>query len=293
MTHLTRATLATLAALALLLSWGCRKQAAEPPAPAFAGTLVLGGGEFVHPDVRARFVALAGGAQKRFLYIPTASSGIRLPGGVEYVPTDADTTHPKTAQFERELARYFRVSRVIVMHTRVRATADNDAFANQIRQADAVWLSSGNAGRLAEAYLDTKVHAELKALLARGGVIGGNSAGAIIQGSFILRGRPDKPVLVAPGRTRGFGFLPGVAINAHLLSARRENELVTVLDAHPTLVGIGIPDSAGAIVRNGVLEPLGDGRLAIYDNERHGSAWYYFLARNQRFDLRTRSVVQP
>jgi len=54
-----------------------------------------------------------------------------------------------------------------------------------------VWLSGGNAGRLAQAYLDTLTQRELIGVLQRGGVIGGNSAGAIIQGSYTIRGNPD------------------------------------------------------------------------------------------------------
>ena len=62
----------------------------------------------------------------------------------------------------------------------------------------------------------------------------GTSAGAIIQGSFLVRGRPDKPLLMAPGRTTGFGFLKNVAINPHLTSAKRDAELINVADAHPS-----------------------------------------------------------
>jgi cyanophycinase len=271
---------------------GCHSSAATPARPESSGALVLSGGEFIHPEIRARFVALAGGPAKRFLYVPTASSGIRLESGFEYEPAGTDTTNSRDAAFEQELTRFFGVQRISLLHTRIRATANSEAFANRIREADGVWLSGGNAGRLADAYLGTRVEVELRALLQRGGVIGGNSAGAIIQGSFIVRGRPDKPVLMAPGRTRGFAFLPRVAVNPHLLSQKRENELVSVVDAHPELLGIGIPDSAGIVVRGGVLEPVGDGRIAIYDNKRHGCCWYYFLTRSQRFDLRQRGV-QP
>ena len=285
---MTSSRLIAPALAAILL--GCHTSPAIVPRPDFRGTLVLSGGEYIHPDIRARFVAAAGGAQKRFVYIPTASSGIRLENGFEYEPSSVDTINPRTALFERELAAFFGVARMSVAHTRVRATANSDAFVREIQDADGVWLSGGNAGRLADAYLDTRVHAELRALLQRGGVIGGNSAGAIIQGSFIVRGRPDKPVLVAPGRTTGFGVLRDVAINPHLLSQKRENELVTVVDAHPELLGIGIPDSAGVLVRGGVLEPIGDGRVAIYDNERHGCCWYYFLGKGQQLDLMSRRV---
>jgi hypothetical protein len=38
---------------------------------------------------------------------------------------------------------------------------------------------------------------------------------------------------MAKGHTRGFGFLKNVAIDPHLFAARREDELVNVVDAHP------------------------------------------------------------
>ena len=123
------------------------------------------------------------------------------------------------------------------------------------------------------------------AVLARGGVIFGSSAGAIIQGSFVVRGRPDKPLLMAPGRTTGFGFLSNVAINPHLTSTQRDAELVNVVDAHPDVLGIGIDDDAALLVRQDVFEVIGAGRVAIYDNLRHGGLWYYWLNPGERFDL--------
>lgn len=267
-----------------------RPLAALDPSTA-AGALVLSGGEFVHPELRERFVRLAGGPQRRFVYVPTASSGIRLPSGFEYEPRDDDAPNPRDSAFAAELARWFGVERVAILHTRNRATADGDAFLRVLRDADGVWLSGGNAGRLADAYLGTRAQRELEALLRRGGVVGGNSAGAIIQGSFIVRGRPDKPVLMAPGRTRGFGFLQNTAVNPHLLSQKRESELVTVLDAHPALLGLGIPDSVGLVVRAGVAEVLGDGPVAIYDNAKHGCCWYWWLRRGERLDLARRAKL--
>ena len=118
------------------------------------------------------------------------------------------------------------------------------------------------------------------------------SAGAIIQGSFVVRGRPDKPLLMAPGRTTGFGFLRNVAINPHLTSAQRDAELVNVVDAHPNLLGIGIDDDAALLVRQNAFEVIGTGRVAIYDNVRHGGAWYYFLVPGEQFDLATRTRIE-
>ncbi len=242
--------------------------------------------------VLEQFVALAGGAGANFVYIPTASSGIKLDSGLIYTPPDSDTPAANTSEFERALAEMFGVERITVLHTRSRATANSEKFVAQLKRADGVWLSGGNAGRLADTYLGTRTYKEIKAVFERGGVVGGNSAGAIAQGSFIVRGRPGKPVLMARGHERGFGFLKNVAINPHLITAKREDELVNVVDAHPELLGIGIDERAAILVRGEEFRVLGDSKVAIYDDRRHGNRWYYWLDPGTVFDLRTRAVLK-
>ncbi|HJQ35346.1 MAG TPA: cyanophycinase [Pyrinomonadaceae bacterium] len=243
--------------------------------------------------VLERFVALAGGPDAEFVYIPTASSGIKLDNGFIYEPPDSDTPAANTKEFERELAKMFGVRHVTVLHTRSRATANSESFVAPLKKAGGVWLSGGNSGRLASTYLGTLTLKAIRAVYERGGVVGGNSAGAIIQGSFIVRGRPDKPVLMAKGHERGFGFLKRVVVNPHLTAAKREDELVNVLDAHPELLGIGLDEKGAILVRGGQFEVLGESRVAIYDNRRHERLWYYWLAPGTVFDLRTRAVAAP
>jgi cyanophycinase len=252
-----------------------------------AGWLVLSGGELGAPAMR-RFARLAGGADAAVLYIPSGASGVKLPSGVAWIPPEESNATHNTRGFEEELARLFGVAKVTLLHSRERRLWDSEPFTEPLRQAGGVWIGGGNAGRLADLLLDTRAQRELQALLDRGGVIGGNSAGAMIAGSFILRGRPDKPVLMAQGHDRGFGFIPGVAINPHLTSARREEELVNVLDAHPELLGIGLDDDAAVVIHRDELRVLGPGRVAIYDDQKHGAHWYYDLPADARFDLRLR-----
>lgn len=253
------------------------------------GNLVISGGDLT-PGVLARFVALAGGPDANFVYVPTGASSLRLPSGFIYDPPNSETPAANTQAFENELAKMFGVKHVTVLHTRDRKTANSETFVGPLRNANGVWLSSGNPGRIANAYLDTLTQKEIKAVLARGGVVGGNSAGAIIQGSYTVRGRPDKPILMAKGHERGFGFLENVAVNPHLTEAMREAELVNVVDTYPKLLGIGIDEKAALVVTGDRFEVIGEGRVAIYDNKKHGGNWYLWLKSGDRFDLRTRTV---
>jgi cyanophycinase len=255
------------------------------------GTLVITGGG-LGKEVVERFVSFAGGPDANFVYVPTASSGIKLDSGFIYRPPDSDTSSANTHEFEQELCKMFGVKRITVLHTRNRKTANSESFVEPLRKAQGVWFSQGNAGRLANAYLNTLTQREIEAVLDRDGVVGGNSAGAIIQGSYIVRGRPDKPLLMAKGHEQGFGFLKNVAINPHLTEAKRDAELVNVVDAHPELLGIGIDEKAAIVVQGDYFEVIGEGRVAIYDNIKHGGDWYYWLSPGDKFDLRSRTALK-
>jgi cyanophycinase len=160
------------------------------------GALILSGAagtsrESFGAGVLERFVALAGGPGADFVYIPTASSGIKLDTGFIYTPPDSDTPADNTKEFEQELAKIFGVKRVTVLHTRSRVTANSASFVAPLKRAGGVWISGGNSGRLAATYLGTLTLKAIKAVYERGGVVGGNSAGAIHTGLF-HRARPSR-----------------------------------------------------------------------------------------------------
>lgn len=248
------------------------------------GTLIIDGGGSTAPVLR-RFVELAGGANARIVAFPTGASSIRF--GPENTILDPDSPRDSSEwrAYVADLRRQFGSDRVTVLHTRDRAIADSENFARALREATGVYLGPGNAGRYAAAYLGTRTQHKIESVLARGGVIFGSSAGAIIQGSYTVRGRPDKPLLMAPGHERGFGFLKNVAVNPHLTSAKRDNELINVVDTHPEILGIGIDDDAALEVHGNQFEVIGTGRVAIYDNVRREGSWYYWLKSGDRFDL--------
>jgi cyanophycinase len=276
----------TVTALALAATALALAPPAAPPAPAPGsasvsvssgppkGALVIGGGDDV-PASTARFVELAGGPGASFVFIPTAA--------------ETDDAIPRAA--ERWKAR-FKVKDVTVLHTRDRARADSDDFVEPLRRADAVWFGGGRQWRLVDAYANTRTQRELEGVLKRGGVIGGSSAGATIQGSYLVRGaREGNHIMMARGYEEGFGYVKNVAIDQHLLTRHREDDLVPVIDAHPGLLGIGLDDPTAVVVRGDTFEVIGRGRVGVYDGKDHDGKTYYFLAVGDRFDLKTRTPL--
>jgi len=274
---------------ACILSWNII--VAQTNASSFPekGNLILTGGSFTKDAIKA-FVELAGGPDANFVFIPSASSGIKLESG--YIWEPKDSTKEKMDSFSKELAKMFGVKNIIVLHTTNTAEANSKKFCEPLKKANAVWLGPGNAGRYANIFLGTRFQKELDTLLMRGGTIAGNSAGSIIQGSYIVRGRPDKPVLMAKGSEQGFAFIKNFVINPHIISAKRETELINILDWHPELIGFGVDDETTLIVKNGIIQMIGNGPVYIYDNERHDNKWWYELTPGKKFSLEERKIIE-
>lgn len=245
--------------------------------PRRGAILAAGGGE-LGGDIYARFLALAGGSSARIVLIPTA--------GAE------DGSHD--AWVALEALRDAGAKRIEVLHTRNRRVADMDAFAGPLRDATGVWISGGRQHRLVDVYLGTLTHRELEALLARGGVIGGNSAGASALASYLLRGGEDSnEVVVDQGRTEGFGFLRGVAIDQHLLARGRENDLIGVLKNRPELLGIGVDEGTALVITGDLASVMGTGRVAIYDfTDPLALIPLRYLTAGDVYDLGARQVMR-
>ncbi len=263
------------AARVLLLSLPLLLRADDPTTvgPPRGALLIVGGGKLV-PAIVERFIELAGGRDSPIVVIPTAD-------GTEPSPKVEDTFLAKAG-----------CSNVTILHTKNRAIADADWFVEPLRRARAVWFNGGQKWRLVDSYLNTRTERELFALLARGGVIGGSSAGASIQGSYLVRGaREGTDIMMAPGYEQGLAFLRNTAIDQHLLKRNRQDDLVQVIEKYPHLLGIGIDESTAVVVQGDCFEVIGESKVAIYDRNHPPAAngkRYYFLDPGARFDLKSR-----
>jgi len=243
------------------------------------GTLMIIGGGLRSEALRKRFISLAGGPEALILLVPTAAEG-----------DDSGEYWQSLRDLEDAGARHVKV-----LHTRDRKQADSEAFVDPIKQAAGVFIMGGRHWRLADAYLNTRTHRELFALLERGGVIAGTSAGATIQGSFMVRGDTKGNETMIGDHVEGMGFLKGVTIDQHVLRRNRQFDLIPVIEAHPELLGIGIDEDTAIVVRRDRFEVIGSSYVLIYDSTRVTGAGgqFYFLAPGDRYNLKTREAERP
>jgi len=267
--------LASTLFLIALVTTGTPAQEVGPP----NGALVIVGGAMRDQAIVERFLNLAGGPDAPIVVIPTAG------GGDEY-----DQYWGGLRQFKAVGA-----TDLTVLHTTDRAVANSDEFIAPLKNARGVWFSGGRQWRLADSYLDTRVHEELWALLERGGVIGGSSAGATIQGSYLARGDTRTNTIMMGDHEVGMGFLKNSAIDQHVLRRNRQFDLIEIIEAHPELLGIGIDENTAIVVQGNRFEVMGQGYVAIYDHESQidSGGLFYFMAPGDRFNLITREATRP
>jgi cyanophycinase len=249
---------AVSALLVLVATWACAPSlggwrggdaVSLPSVGPANGTVLVAGGGRLGPEIWERFVELAGGPDARIVVIPTAG-------------TDED--FPETWSGFLPL-REAGVRHIQVLHTRDRTQADSEVFTEVLRDATGVWIPGGRQWRLVDSYLNTRVHQELRDLLDRGGVVGGTSAGASIQAEFLVRGDPaTNQVIVAPEYDVGFGFLTGTAVDQHLLTRAREDDLWEVLRLRPDLLGIGLDEGTALVVTGDRAEVIGSSQVYLY-----------------------------
>ena len=254
----------------------------SPQKPEFGpekGALVVVGGAMQDPAILERFIQLAGGTDAPVVIIPTAG------GGEEY-----DRFWPGAGQFTRA-----GLVNLTVLHTTDREVADSEDFVKPIQEACGVFFTGGRQWRLADAYLHTRTHKELHNLLLRGGVIGGSSAGATIQGSFLARGDTKSNTIMIGDHLEGMSFIKNVAIDQHLLKRNRQFDMLEIMRGYPDLLGIGLDEDTAIVVRGDRFDVIGQGYVAIYDSSRHipPEGNFYFLAPGDQFNLKTREASRP
>jgi cyanophycinase len=269
--------------------WPAATAGAQEHGPAH-GTLVISGGAERTTEIYERFITLAGGPGALILVVPTS-------GGAEKYDDSCECL----SWLKRAGARNLRI-----LHTTDRATANTDAFVEPLRHARGIWFAEGNSWRHQDSYLDTKVQTEINALLERGGVVGGGSAGARIQSDYLPLRSPEPSIRAIPqSRWRsGFALVRKVIIDPHVLVRNRQFDLIGMVNAHPDMLGIGIDENTAIVVRGDMFEVIGSSYVIIYDNHRQIApettetsrtigGLFYMLKPGDTYDMRTRMASRP
>jgi len=274
-----------LALTAMLLAGSVLAQ--EPEYGPAKGTLVIqGGGSDVGTGIFETFINRAGGLDAKIVVVPTAG-GNRNPDGSIRVYNE-----------EQVLASWKKrgATNVRMLHTHDPKVADTEEFAKVLRDANAVWFDGGRQWNCVDSYANTLTLREFHKVLERGGVIGGSSAGATIQGDYLVRGAIAGSEIVMtpePEHEHGFAFLRKVAIDQHINTRNRWDDLIPVIKKYPNLLGIGLSEGTAIVVTGDRFEVIGKWKVAIHDNTHLYQPWekpYYILSLGDMYNMKTRAI---
>lgn len=182
------------------------------------------------------------------------------PAHVVCLPTAAGTEGAERIEYWNNLGRaHFQrlgAGSVRALPVVDRTSANDAALAEQVSTANFIYFSGGKPSYLFETLQGTMVWQAVEAVLEKGGVVAGCSAGAMIFGERIPRNRNSFALQDA------FGYLPDSVILPHFdeLPGFLQNMIPLLVRHH---IVIGIEGDTVLICQNGCFQVRGRGGVTL------------------------------
>jgi cyanophycinase len=249
------------------------------------GKLIIIGGGAIPDSLFSFFANYCGGKDQPVVYIPTA------------------TTDEAYIQNGEHLLKFTSrgFNNLSTIHTRNKKEADDPKNIALLRNAKGLYFGGGDQQLIADAYAGTKLYDEMIALLDRGGVIMGTSAGATIMGSLMIGGDARNDISKKYTLNPAFSFMTNTALDQHVLARNRQFDLIPVIEYYPGTLGIGIDESTAIIVEAGQFRVWGNSYVMLYDPmdwTEQKKKWglvlkpFKMMSSGSRFNLLTRAITE-
>jgi cyanophycinase len=254
------------------------------PAPHDAskpGAVMLHGGGRLMNNTFDRFHELAGGKKAHIVLIPSAG----------YRRSDYDTQKEFIDALKRRFSGWTRletsgqVAKFEFLHTDDPKQADDAQFVRPLASATGVWFCGGAQDRLNYRYVgnyprQTRFQAALREVVARGGIVGGTSAGTAAMPEIMTldqdRNRADGPMSVVAAH--GLGLFNGAIVEQHfeercgrlerftglLRDSQRLDRLAGRNGVGVRMVGLAVETSTALVLRSDHLEVVGAANAHVF-----------------------------
>ncbi|MCB9234642.1 MAG: cyanophycinase [Bacteroidia bacterium] len=193
--------------------------------------------DFVTDGILAHVVRESGGRDSSFVVIPTASS-IPVEVGRNYL----------------QAFNNLGCSKVKILQVQSRVHSDSKDYVKWIEQADCVMFTGGDQSQIVDKIGGSRMHHVLKErYLTEKFVIAGTSAGAMCMSSEMIMGGSSAESMFkgAVLMREGMGFIPGLIIDSHFIRRGRFGRLAEAVARFPHLIGVGLSEDTGLIIKNG------------------------------------------
>ncbi|MBC3846089.1 cyanophycinase [Winogradskyella echinorum] len=211
--------------------------------------------EFIDEGILYHVVKEAGGIDAEIVVIPTASS-IPVEVGENYLT--AFTT--------------LGCNNVTVLDIRSKEDSEKENSIELIKNADCVMFSGGDQSKITDKISGTTIHTILvdRYKNEKGFVIAGTSAGAMAMAKEMIAGGSASESFIkgAVNMYKGLGLIPELIIDTHFIKRGRFGRISEAVAQFPKLIGIGLAEDTGLIIKNNHFEIIGSGMVIIFDGRK-------------------------
>lgn len=234
--------------------------------PTLKGTLIPIGGnedkgieenekytlEYIQEGILARVVQESGGQDSLIIVITSASS----------IPVQVGKVYQKA--FEK-----LGCTNVHIFDIRSQEDAEKPQYLELMQRAKCVMFSGGDQSRIVKFIKDTKLDDIIKEKYRdEDFIIAGTSAGAMCMSSEMIAGGGNLETMRKGSviMSKGMGFNPHLIIDSHFIQRRRFGRLAEACALFPKLIGIGLAEDTGLVIKNGRdCEVIGSGMMILFD----------------------------
>ena len=209
--------------------------------------------DFIDDGILYHVVKEAGGTKSSIVIIPTASS-ITVEVGDSYFKAFAALGCEK----------------ISILDIRSKQDSEKKSSIDLIKNADCVMFSGGNQSKITDKIGGTTIH---EILLDRykndeDFVIAGTSAGAMAMANEMISGGSASEAFFKGAVTmyKGLGLIPELIIDTHFIKRGRFGRQAEAVAKFPSLIGIGLAEDTGMIIKNGKdCTVIGSGMAIVFD----------------------------
>lgn len=209
--------------------------------------------EFIDEGILYHVVKAAGGVDANIVVIPTASS---IPKEVGENYMTAFTT--------------LGCKNVSILNIKTEKDSEKEASIRLIKEANCIMFSGGDQSKITNRIGGTTIHNILMERYKNdaGFVIAGTSAGAMAMTNEMIAGGSPREAFIKGAVTmyNGLGLIPEVIIDTHFIQRGRFGRVSEAVAKFPKLVGFGLAEDTGMIIKNGNdCTVIGSGMVIVFD----------------------------
>lgn len=212
--------------------------------------------EFIQEGILYHVVQQAGGVNANIVVIPTASS----------IPVEVG---------ENYLSAFSALGckNVTVLNIKTKKDSEREASIQLIKNANCIMFSGGDQSKITNSIVGTTIH---DILLNRyknevGFVIAGTSAGAMAMTHEMIAGGSPREAFIKGAVTmyKGLALIPELIIDTHFIQRGRFGRVSEAVAKFPNLIGFGLAEDTGMIIKNGnECTVIGSGMAIVFDGSK-------------------------